>query len=396
MRGPAEVPGLFALETAMDELAERLGMDPVELRRRNNADVFPGTSVPWSSKRLDECLEIGVKHFGWGERAATPATRLHGDDHVGMGMAVTAFRAVQVTPVAVSATMHSDGSAEIATSAVDLGTGMTTVIAMTAADALQVPIERISVRHGDSSLPSGGAAIGSSGTASVAPAVQAAIRAAMMDLRTLAVADPESPLYAHPLDDITIDGGTLLSGATATTFAEVLKSIGLPTWTGFGHTEPRAAIDNGYAHWSFGAHFCEVRVNRWTRETRVSRMLGVLDIGRVVNAKTARSQVMGGMIWGLSTALFEGLEFDSRGVMANASLADYLVPVNADVPEVEVLLLDVPDLTHNELGVRGAGEIGAAGVSAAIGNAIYNAIGIRLRELPMSVDKMFGDVFARD
>ena len=394
MRGPSEVPGFFALETAMDELADRLAMDPVELRQRNDAAVYPGLGLPWSSKHLDECLRVGAERFGWADRPRQPGSRRDGDDHVGLGMAVTSYRAGQPAPVAVSATLRADGTVEVATSAADLGTGMITVIAMSAADALDVPIGRVSVRHGDSALPAGGAALGSTGTASVAPAVQEAVRAAMTEVRTCAIEDPSSPMYGRPAAEVGIRGATLVSGAVCTEFAEVLGSAGRSELTGHGHTQPKGAIDGGYAHWSFGAQFCEVRVNRWTREPRVTRMLGVMDIGRVVNAKTARSQIVGSMIWGLSTALFERLDFDPRGVMTNASLADYLVPVNADAPEVDVVFLDIPDYGHNAVGVRGAGEIGVGGMSAAVGNAIYNAVGVRLRDLPMTLDHLIGEAVA--
>ncbi|MFD4675974.1 xanthine dehydrogenase family protein molybdopterin-binding subunit [Lentzea sp. NPDC058450] len=389
MRGPAEMPGLFAIETAVDELACRLGIDPIELRRRNDAEVYPGLGVPWSGKRLDECLTIGAERFGWSARASEPGTRMDGDDHVGLGMAVTAFRAVQVTPASASATLRDDGTVEVATSAVDLGTGMATVIAIAAADALGLPVDRVDVRYGDSGMPPGGAAFGSTGAAAVSRAVQAGARAAMAELLTHLVADPASPLHGRPVDDVTTSRGTFTAGGgPAIGFAEALKYAGLETVIGTGRTEPMHEIRDGHAHWSFGAHFCEVRVNRWTREPRVRRMLGVMDIGRVLSAKTARSQIMGGMIWGLSAALFEALEFDADGVMTNANLGDYLVPVNADVPEADVVLLDEPDLIANDLGVRGAGEIGACGMSAAIGNALFNAVGIRLRELPMTVDRL--------
>ncbi|WP_432989818.1 xanthine dehydrogenase family protein molybdopterin-binding subunit [Dactylosporangium sp. CA-233914] len=388
MRGPAEVPGLFAIETAMDELADRLGMDPVELRLRNDAATYPGLDVPWSSKRLAECLRLGAKRFGWAERSRRPRSRVDGDDYVGLGVAATVYRAAQISPVVVEVTLHADGTVEVATSAVDLGTGMVTVIAMSAADALAVPVERIVVRHGNSALPAGGAALGSTGTASVAPAVHAAARSAMAELRDRAAGERDSPFQGIPAEKIEVYAGTLSHASTTIGFAQLLTALGQPALTSRGQTQPRGPVHDGRAHWSFGAQFCEVRLNRWTLEPRVRRMLGVMDIGRVVNRKTAESQIMGGMIWGMSTALFEGLEFDSTGVISNASLADYLVPVNADVPAAEVVLLDIPDYSHNELGIRGAGEIGAGGMTAAVGNAIYNAVGIRLRSLPMTVDQL--------
>jgi xanthine dehydrogenase YagR molybdenum-binding subunit len=213
MRGPSEVPGLFALETAMDELADRLGIDPVELRLRNDTAVYPGTDVPWSSKHLDECLRVGAERFGWDGRPRMPGSRREGDDLVGFGMAVTSYRAVQITPVTVAATLRADGCAEVATSAVDLGTGMATAVAITAADALRIPIDRVRVRLGDSALPPGGAALGSTGTASVAPAVVAAVRAAMAEVMACAVADPRSSLHDRPTGDVTVAGGTLRCGA---------------------------------------------------------------------------------------------------------------------------------------------------------------------------------------
>ncbi|MEU6646684.1 xanthine dehydrogenase family protein molybdopterin-binding subunit [Saccharomonospora sp. NPDC046836] len=388
MRGPSEVPGLFALETAMDELAGRLGVDPVELRLRNDTEVYPGTDLPWSGKHLAECLRVGAERFGWDQRPRVPGSRRDGDQYVGFGMAVTTYRAVQILPVTVATTLHADGRVQVATSAVDLGTGMTTAIAVTAADALDIPIDRVQVRLGDAALPPGGGSFGSAGAASVTPAVAAAVRAAMDKVLACAIADRRSPMYARA-GEVSARGEVLRCGGESIPFTEVLSSAHQAAVTGTGTTTPRGVFEGGRAHWSFGAQFCEVRVNRWTREPRVTRMLGVMDVGRVINAKAARSQILGGMVWGLSTALLEGLEFDARAAMTNGNLADYLVPVNADIPDIDVVLLDLPDDAHNELGVRGAGEIGAGGISAAIGNAIHNATGTRLRDIPMTIDRMW-------
>ncbi len=388
MRGPAEVPGFFALETAMDELAVTLDIDPVQLRLFNNTVEFPGSRVPWTSKHLAECLVQGAERFGWAQRPSRPLTRLVGDDWIGLGVATTAYRAFRLMPADAEVGVRADGAITVASSAVDIGTGMGTVLAMAAADGMEVPVSRVAVQYGDSALPAGGAAIGSTGASSVGLAVHLATRELRHLLLERAVCEPASPLHGYPRDEVTWADGAFQHGRTTVSIADLLAALDETEVVVRGRAQPQPSLEPSHAHWSFGAQFAEVRVNRWTREPRVSRMLGVMDIGRVINRKTALSQITGGMIWGLSTALLEGLEFDRDGMLTNGSFADYLIPVNADVEDVDAVLLDRPDFEHNEIGARGAGEISAVGMSAAIGNAVFNAVGVRVRDLPITLEKL--------
>jgi len=388
MRGPAEVPGFFALETAMDELAVTLDIDPVQLRLHNDTSEFPGSRVPWTSKHLAECLIQGADRFGWTQRPSRPLTRLVSDEWVGLGVATTAYRAFRLMPADAEVGVRADGAITVASSAVDLGTGMGTVLAMAAADGMEVPISRVAVQYGDSGLPEGGAAIGSTGASSVGLAVHLATRELRHRLLERAVCDPSSPLYGYPRYEVMWADGAFQHRRTRLSVTDLLTALGEPEIVARGRAQSQPSLEPSHAHWSFGAQFAEVRVNRWTREPRVSRMLGVMDIGRVINRKTAVSQITGGMIWGLSTALLEGLVFDRDGMLTNGSFADYLIPVNADVEDVDAVLLDRPDFEHNEIGARGAGEISAVGMSAAIGNAVFNAVGVRVRDLPITLEKL--------
>lgn len=399
MRGPNEAPGSFALETAMDELAVATGIDPVELRLRNNATVHPVSGLPWSSKHLEECYRVGARRFGWSARSATPRARIDGQWLYGTGMATGIYPAHR-RPASVRVRLLDDDTAVVSTGISDFGTGGATMVAVSGADALGIPLDRVTPEIGDTLLPQGAPAVGSSATHATVPLVVNAARDAIDELKRLAVTDDGSPWHGASADDLRYERGILHGLGRSMTFGRLLRAVGSPGIT--TTAESPGAADPGYVHHSFGAHFCEVRVNRYTGETRVTRFTTVADVGRVINAKAARSQLVGGVIFGIGHALLEEnrLELDT-GRLANSTLADYLVPVNADVPDIDVVMLDRPDpvltgplgdgtedVGTRSLGARGLGEIGTVGSAAAIGNAVYNATGIRVRDVPITLDKL--------
>ncbi|WP_233221586.1 xanthine dehydrogenase family protein molybdopterin-binding subunit [Streptomyces carminius] len=386
MRAPGEAPGSFALESAMDELAVKLGMDPVELRVRNHADTEPGSGRPWSSKHLLECYRTGAERFGWNGRDRTPGGTADGDWYVGTGMATASFPAYRFQAT-MKVRFRADGTADVSGSTVDLGTGMWTVLSVVGAQALGIPVQRIRPDLGDSRLSAAGFVGGSSGTSTVSGAILVAAENAKKALIDLAVRDARSPFQGMDPGQVRYENGRLTASGRGEDFGALLAAVGRDGVEAEGSSGPGAETQN-YAFASFGAQFCEVRVNRWTSQIRVSRLLSVMDAGTVVNPKTARSQILGGMVWGVSAALHEGLRADGAGRWGNGSLADYLIPVNADIPEVEVHFLDHPDTLHNPLGARGVGEIGTVGTAAAVANAVHHATGRRIRELPITLDKL--------
>jgi xanthine dehydrogenase YagR molybdenum-binding subunit len=399
MRGPNEAPGAFALETAMDELAVATGVDPVTLRLRNYATTSPSTDLPWSSKHLDECYRVGARRFGWADRSATPRARVDGQWLYGTGMA-TAIYPAHRRAASVRVRLLDNNTAVVSTGISDFGTGGATVVAISGADALGIPLARVTSEIGDTLLPPGAPAAGSSATHATVPLVVNAARDAIDELKRLAVTDDRSPWHGASADDLRYERGILHGLGRSMTFGRLLGAVGSPGITALA--ESAGAADPGYVHHSFGAHFCEVRVNRFTGETRVTRFTTVADVGRVINAKAARSQLVGGVIFGIGHALLEENHLElATGRLANSTLADYLVPVNADVPDIDVHLLDRPDpvltgplgdgsedVGTQSLGARGLGEIGTVGSAAAIGNAVYNATGIRVRDVPLTPDKL--------
>jgi xanthine dehydrogenase YagR molybdenum-binding subunit len=385
MRAPGQEAGSFALETAMDELAVRLDLDPVELRLRNYATTYPGRDVPWSSKHLDECYRVGAEAFGWVRHA--PRTVVDGDWLVGTGMATTAYPASRYRTTG-KVRLRADGTAVVSTATSDLGTGMWTVLAMVGADTLGIPLDRVRPELGDSALVDNPGAFASAGTASSAPAVQAAAVAATRALLDLAVTHERSPFHGLSQDQVRYERGDVVGRRRRVAFGTLLGIVGI---AGIDATETTALGPERerFAFTSFGAHFCEVAVNRWTAEPRVRRVTTVVDAGAIVNEKTARGQIVGGVIFGIGQALLEGAHVErGTGRIADANLADYVVPVNLDVPPVDVHFLNHPDLAFNPLGARGIGEIGTVGIAAAVGNAIHNATGRRVRDLPITLDKL--------
>src|SRR5918992_309410 len=380
MRAPGEAPGSFALESAIDELAVALNMDPIELRLRNSSTGPVGSDLQWSSKHLEDCYRIGAERFGWSRRTTTG--REDGDWLVGMGTATAMFPALRF-PATTEITLRADDTAMVSVGGADPGTGLLTVMSLVGAESLDIGPERITPQLGRSAYPPGGMSGGSTATASVGSAIMIAASALIEDLQAMASA-PGAPFAGQ---DVTYADGRLLGGGRSMTFGELLTALGRESVSASGSSAPGEELTK-HSFASFGAQFCEVRVHRWTREARVSRMLGVFDAGRIINEKAARSQLMGGMIWGISAALHEGLEIEENGRLANRDLAGYLLPVNADIPEVDVHFVQHPDTLHNPIGARGIGEIGTVGMAAAVANAVFNATGIGVRHIPIVIEDL--------
>lgn len=347
MRAPGEAPGMVGLEIAMDELAVACGIDPIELRVRNDPQTDPDTGLPFNQRRLVDCLREGARRFGWAARSAQPGTRRENGWLIGLGVASSTYPASR-QPGSIARIRRVQDGYQVTIGAADLGTGTWTALTQVAADALQVPLEQIQLQIGDTSLPNATVAGGSTGLASWSAAVLAAAQA----------------LHAE-------HGSGPAVGAEAQ-----------------GEAKKNPAAEKWAMH-SFGAQFAQVRIHESTGEIRMDRMLGVFSAGRIVNPRTARSQFIGGMTMGLGMALHEKSVLDPRfGHVVNHDLAEYHVPVNADVPDIEAAWLDEEDPLAGPVGARGIGEIGIVGAAAAIANAAYNATGVRVRELPL-----FGDAF---
>ncbi len=393
MRAPGESSGTFALESAMDELAYALRIDPIALRLRNYAETDPETGNPWSSKSLRECYTLGAEKFGWADRPAQPRAMRKGNDLIGMGMATAVYPANR-SAASASATMHADGSVLVQSGAVDIGTGSYTIFRQIAADAVGSAYERTVFDLGDSSMPHSPGSGGSTTAASVGSAVKAVGLVLRDELIALAVADAASPLHGRASSAIEAADGRLFVRDQATvgeTFAAILARQSVPTLSAAADSAP-GPEQKQYAMYSFGAQFAEVRVDADLGTVRLSRMLGVFGAGKILNAKTGRSQFLGGMVWGASMALHEATRYDERnGRIMNANLGEYLVPVNADIPAaIEALWIDEIDPHVNLVGAKGIGEIGITGAAAAIANAVFHATGKRVRDLPISPEKLIG------
>jgi xanthine dehydrogenase YagR molybdenum-binding subunit len=392
MRGPGETTGMFALECAMDELAYKIGIDPLELRLRNHADVDPASGNPWSSKGLKECYQRGAQRFGWQGRNPAPRTLRDGNWLIGTGMATAVYPVALFMPTQRARARPSVyGSAVLGAGTQDFGTGMATVMTQVAADGLGMPLDRVRFEYGDTDLPTTAAAVGSAGAGMVSAAVHAAATALRDQLIAQAIADDKSPLHGADPRAVVVSDGRMMrrdQPDTGETYGELLQRHSLQDIEALGSWTP-PPMDTPYGLGTFGAQFAEVAVDADLGLVRVRRMVGVFALGRVLNAKTARSQLMGGMLWGLGQALLEATYMDSRlGRWANASLGEYLVAVNADAPDVEVEFVGVRDEIVNPLGVKGCGEIGQVGAAAAIANAVFHATGKRIRDLPITLDKL--------
>jgi xanthine dehydrogenase YagR molybdenum-binding subunit len=394
-RGPGEALGVFTLETAMDELACGLQIDPVELRLRNHTPVDP-LGHPWSSDGLVECLRLGAERFGWSERNPAPRTVRDGDWLIGTGMATAAYPvAFFMPPQRARARLLADGSAMVQTSTQEFGTGVLTMATQVAADALGVALRDMEFQAGDSDLPNSTAAVGSAGAGMVSSAVHAAGTALREQLIALAVGDEGSPLQGARPISVTVANGRLTSSerpGVDDTYRELLGRNHMSDAEAVGTWRP-PPLDTPHGLLTFGAQFAEVAVDPEFGLVRVRRLAGVFAPGRVLNPLLARSQLMGGMLWGMSQALLEGNRMDPRsGRWTATNLAEYLVPVNADAPDVTVDFVTVDDDVVGPLGAKGVGEIGQVGMAAAIANAVFSATGRRIRTLPITPELVMDPV----
>lgn len=392
MRGPGEASGMLSLECALDEVAHRLSMDPIELRLRNLAETEQNSGRPWSSNGARECFERGAARFGW-DSDRTPRRRRDGHWLIGTGVATAAYPVVySFQAQRARARVYSDGSAVVESGTQEFGTGVSTAMRQVAADALGMDLDRVRYEWGDTNMPNNSATVGSAGAGSISSAVHIAGSNLRDQLVAQAIADPGSPLHGAEPESVVVSGGRMhLRDApqVGETYGELMDRHLQGEAEALGEWHP-VGFDAPFAMMTFGAQFAEVAVDEDLGLVRVRRLVGAFAPGRVLNPRTARSQLMGGMLWGLGQALLEGNEMDERyGRWANNGLAEYLVAVNADAPEVQVEFVEVEDKLVNPLGVKGVGEIGLVGAAAAIANAVYHATGHRARDLPITVDQFF-------
>jgi xanthine dehydrogenase YagR molybdenum-binding subunit len=391
-RAPGEASGSFALESAMDELAYALKLDPLELRLRNYAERDPETGKPFSSKSLRACYQQAAERFGWARRRRAVRATREGHEWVGWGMATATYPAGQ-SPAQAVARIRADGTALVQSGTQDLGTGTYTIMTQLAADALGLPIERVRFELGDTRLPEAPLSAGSRTAASVGPAVKGAADAARTALAALAIADARSVFFGMPPGDVRAEDGFLIDARDPTRrepFQAILKRAGRSEIEGHFSAEENPARKEHSLH-SFGAQFAEVRVDADLGQVRVTHFVGAFAGGKILNAKTARSQFIGGIVWGIGMALHEETLRDRRtGRVVTRDLADYHLPVHLDVPAIEIIAIDEADAVVSAVGAKGIGEIGITGAAAAIANAVYHATGMRVRDLPITPDKLLG------
>jgi xanthine dehydrogenase YagR molybdenum-binding subunit len=390
MRAPGETSGSFALETAVDEMAYQLKMDPLAFRVKNHANLEPQEKKPWSEKALLECYQRGAETFGWSKRQPAPRSMRDGNTLIGWGVGTATYPANRSEASAV-ARILPDGTAMVASGTQDLGTGTYTIMTQVAADALGFPPDYVRFALGDSSLPKAPVSGGSQSAASVSPAVRAASLQARDRLIAMALADRGSPVAGLAREDVTVSNGWVVSLSNPDRRDPAAAVIARNGGKAIEATATARPGDEKkqYAFHSFGAVFAEVHVDADLGIIRVPRIVAVYDVGTRLNAKTAHSQLMGGIVWGVGSALLEKSELDVRyGRYTNANLAEYHVPVNADIGTLDIAFVDHPDPLINPLGARGIGEIGITGVAGALGNAVYHATGVRIRDLPITLDKV--------
>lgn len=393
MRGPGAVPGLFATESAYDELAIALDIDPVQLRIKNEPERDQEQNIPFSSRYYIECLTLGAVKFGWAQRTPAVGSMRKDDAILGYGMAGCSWIAARFAAEA-RVELRADGSAFVGIATQDIGTGTYTVLAQLVAEATGVPLERVIVDIGDTNLPPGPTSGGSMATASIIPAVNEAARGAMKAAIGLSTTIENAPFAGRKPDELEFKDGRIVTKdglhGDGVPFEDVLASANVALVTGsgkgsrtFGEEQPERS-----AH-SYGAHFVEVAWQPQIARLRVKRIVTVIDGGTIINPRTARNQVLGSLVMGVGMALFEHTVYDRRsGAPINDNLADYIVATNADAPSMDVTFLDYPDRYLNEHGARGIGEIGLAGIAAAITSAVYHATGVRVRELPVEIEKL--------
>jgi xanthine dehydrogenase YagR molybdenum-binding subunit len=408
MRGPGAVPGLFALESAIDELAIKLNMDPIEFRLKNDAERDEGKNLPFSSRHLKECYLTGAEKIGWKQRTPAVGSMRRNGKIIGWGVGGASWGAARI-PCTATVELCPNGRVCVRCATQDIGTGTYTLFAQIAHAKTGVPLDRIDVFLGDTNLPDGPTSGGSMVTSAILPAATAAVNQAVSRLLNVAALTPGSPFHgAHP-DSLTVAEGRVVAkqgqpqlvgaayhpgadlSANGTPFEDVLKLANLSGITATGKTfpsfeDPKA---KGYSMHSFGAHFAEVEWEPEIARLRVSRIFSIFDCGRIINAKAGANQILGAAVMGVGMTLLEETRYEHRtGQPINGSFADYLVATCADLPDLDVTFLDYPDLLVNEYGARGIGEIGMAGVAPAITSAVHHATGVRVRELPVRIEDL--------
>jgi xanthine dehydrogenase YagR molybdenum-binding subunit len=393
MRGPGAVPGLYATESAMNELADELKMDPVKLRVLNEPKIDESLGIPFSSRHYLECLDLGAEKFGWSKRNPEIGSMKRDGLILGWGMAGAAWIAARF-PAEATIQLRDDGTTRVACGTQDIGTGTYTILAQLAAEKTGVPLDKVEVALGDTTLPEGPTSGGSMATASVIPAVSAAASKAIKSLLTLAAKTAGSPFENRKPGDLAFENGRVFLKSNGTTggvpSADVLKRANVRLVSGSGKSE--ATFGNPkpkFSSHSFGCHFVEVTWQPEIARLRVNRVVTVIDAGRIINPLAGRNQIEGAVVMGIGMALLEHTTYDPQnGAPINSNLADYMMAVNADVPPIDVHFLDFPDTNLNELGARGIGEIGLAGIAAAITYATCHATGVRVRELPIKIEDL--------
>jgi CO/xanthine dehydrogenase Mo-binding subunit len=414
MRAPGEAEGNFALESILDELSYALGIDPIELRLRNYAEVHPQTGLEWSSKALRQCYQVGAERFGWSRRNPEPGSMREGRWLVGYGMAGVTYGHNQAKCQA-RAQIRKDGTAYVCSGTTEIGVGTWTVMGQLAAELLGLPPERVTFDLGDTAMPQAPYVGGSGTTVGLGSAIHDACRKLIQAFLDTVGDDDRSALAGRKLEDVVINDGRIVRAedhSTGETYSDILTRHGLDQLTADGDSSPpreelgtqiKSLIVSKHGHLgrklvglshatvpagAFGARFVEVRVDPDLGRLRIARVVSAIDAGRVLNQKTARSQIIGGTVQGIGTAMFEEVTSDpGSGRIANATFGDYLVPVNADVPDMDVVFVGEPD-PANPIGAKGVGEVGLVGIPAAIANAIYHATGRRVRSLPITIDQL--------
>jgi len=392
MRAPGEATGSIALESAIDEMAQACGMDPLAFRLKNYADVEPISGKPFSSKALRECYTQGAERFGWSRRPLAPRQMRDKDGLlVGWGVGTATFPALMFAAEA-KATLRQDGSGIMEIGAHDMGQGAWTALAQIAADSVGLDIDQVDFRSGTSDLPDGGIAGGSAHTATAGSAIYNAGADVIARLADLATNDQRSPLFGAGNAGVIARGGRLFRRDDETrsdSYADILSRAGLTQIEGKGQGAANQAAQANYAMHAHGAVFAEVKVDPDLGQMRVTRMVGAFAAGRIINPRMVRSQYYGGMIWGVSFALHEHAVMDRRsGRIMNANLGEYHIPVNADVPSLEAILVEEQDTHVNALGIKGVGEIGVTGAAGAVANAVWHATGVRVRNFPITLDRL--------
>jgi len=389
MRCPSAATGVYALECAMDELAVAFKLDPLEMRLRCYSDRDQNTDRPYSSKSLRACYHQGAEAFGWDKRSPEPRSMRDGNELIGWGMATGIWEALQM-PIAVRIILSANGHVEVSCATSDIGTGTYTIMAQVAADMLGLPIENITIKLGDSTLPNSPVEGGSWIAASISNGIATTADAIRAELLHLAKQMPNSPLAHAAPDEVALADGKLVSKLDASRAVSIVDAMRHGAVDRIEQEKSTTFADDGSkAHNTHSAVFSEVKVDEQLGVIRVTRVVSAVAAGRILNTKTARSQIVGGVVWGIGMALHEETLLDHTfGRVMNANIAEYHVPVNADVHDIKVIFVDEPDATINRLGIKGLGEIGIVGVAAAIANAVYHATGKRVRDLPITLDKL--------